>query len=433
MRTKLAAFLLMLVLVLIVRQYPWHTVSSHTGAMAISLGLVILGGYLFGEILLPLKLPRISGYLFMGMILGPYSSGLLSHEMIGDFRLIDQVALALIALSAGGELHLSSIKKRLRGITLITLSQTVCIFLLTTLSFYFITSWIPFLADLNWSSKLAAAMVVSVISIAQSPATTIAIITETKSSGISTETILGVAVIKDVLVIVLFAILISVVKAIELGSGFELDFISNLGTELGISFGAGILAGWIISLYLKYIKENPVLFVLAFCYFVSEGSKTFHLDTLIICIVAGFWVTNASKKGKELIEMIEGSSLIIFVIFFCITGALLDLQALQAAWELTLLLIALRMLYLYLSTLGATYISQDTYPSPGSMWMAFIPQAGVSLGLITILQREGISWGEELKTIIVATIAMNQIIGPITMKFALQRAGEINQLKRDKP
>ncbi len=432
MFTRLSAFVMMFILVWIVHQYPWRIDSTHAGAMAIALGLVILGGYLFGEILVPLKLPRISGYLFMGMILGPYCTGLLSHETVRDFRLIDQIALALIALSAGGELHITSIQKRLRGIVTITLSQSIGIFLLATCAFLLISRFIPFLNDLSVDSRLAASMVFGVISVAQSPATTIAVITETRSAGVSTETMLGVAVIKDVLVIVMFTILISVVKSIELGSGFEWAFLLNLGGEIVISFAAGILAGWIISFYLKYIQVNPVLFVLAFCFFVSEGSKTFHLDTLIVCIVAGFWVTNASKRGKELIEMIEESSLIIYVIFFCLTGASLNLDALSNALVLTLSLVVLRMFFLYGTTLFGSWISGESFPSPHTFWMAFLPQAGVSLGLVTIIQREGISWGEDMRTIIVAVIALNQIIGPITMKIALQQSGEIGAHKKQK-
>jgi len=422
----------MLILVWINRQYPWRIESSQAGAMAISLGLVILGGYLLGEILSPMKLPRISAYLFMGMLLGPYCSNLLTYETIQDFRLIDQIALALIALSAGGELQIASIRKRLRGIASITLSQSIGIFILSTSIFLLISSWLPFLSGLPFSSRLGASTIFGIIAVSQSPATTIAVITETRSAGLLTETVLGVVVMLDVLVICAFIFLISLIKSIESGAGFEWQALFDLGGEIGLSFLIGIVAGWIISIYLKHIRVNPVLFVLAFCYFVSESSKILHLDTLIICIMAGFWVTNASKKGKELIEMIEDSSLIIYVIFFCITGALLNLDALSTAWMLTIGLVLLRMVSLFVATAIGCRFSDTTYLSPKTMWMAFIPQAGVSLGLVTILQREGISWGAELKTILVATIALNQIVGPILMKIALQQAGEIGKQTRDK-
>ncbi len=427
MLSRFIALLLILVLLLIVLQYPLQVTSSKSGLMALSLGIIILGGYLWGEILVRFKLPRISGYLFAGMLLGPYLGNILSHETIKNFYLIDQIALALIALSAGGELHLSSVKRHLKGIAFITLVQCIVLFAFGTGVFYLLSGWIPFLKEYSPVSRFGASMVFGVISVAQSPATTIAIITETKSSGIITELLLGVAVIKDVLVILFFAILIPTVKVMELGGGFEWEFLFKLGFELVLSFIVGMIAGMIISFYLKYVRANPVLFVLAFSYLVSEGSKTFHLDTLIVCIMAGLWVTNASKKGEELIKMIENSSLIIYVIFFCITGAALNLLAIQNTWELTLILIAARMLFLFFSTYIGCKAAKVEVPIPYTFWSAFLPQAGVSLGLITVLKRQGIPWGGHVEPIIIATIALNQIIGPITMKIALQRAGETNK------
>jgi len=177
-------------------------------------------------------------------------------------------------------------------------------------------------------------------------------------------------------------------------------------------------------IYLRYIHADPVLFVLAFCFLVSEGSRIWHLDTLIVCIVAGFLVTNASNQGKKLIDMIEDSSLVIYVIFFCLAGATLNLPALASAWEVTLWLVAARMGILFLTTWCGLRAAGETVSSPYSLWMSFLPQAGVSLGLMAVLMREHIPWGADIRTIVVATIALNQLIGPITLKFALQQSGE---------
>ncbi len=209
------------------------------------------------------------------------------------------------------------------------------------------------------------------------------------------------------------------------GGGFQFGFLGKISEEIFLSFGAGIVAGILVSLYLKYIQTDPVLFILAFSYLISEAAKNFHLDTLIICITAGFWVTNASNRGKALIEMIEKIALLIYVVFFCLTGASLNLAALSSALFITIFLVAARMVFLYLSTSIGLRVSGESIRSPNTLWMAFLPQAGVSLGLITILQLENIQWGENLKTIVVAVIAVNQIIGPITLKYALQQSEDI--------
>jgi len=430
MRSRLIAFFIMAALILIVRQYPFRFGESGMGGMAVSLGGVILAAYLAGEILSRFRLPRISGYLFTGMALGPYIGGFLTTDVIRDFSLIDQIALALIALSAGGELRFASLRQQWRGIASITLAQTIFLFLTGTAAFFFLVHWLPFFSSLSFRGRLAASAIFGVIFVSQSPASTIAVITETRSLGRTTNVVLGTVVVIDVLVITLFAMALPIVKTIDQGGGFEWGFLGRLTEEFAFSCGAGLVAGWMISYYLKTIRVDAALFVLAFCYLVSVGAKTLHLDTLIICIIAGFWVTNASKQGKDMIETIEDSSLIIYVIFFCIAGASLNLSALVLAWAATIVLVLARMLAMAGSTWIGIRLSGDEYPSASSLWMAFLAQAGVSLGLVTILQREGLSWGADLKTIVVAVIAVNQIVGPIALKYVLERSGETGKHRR---
>lgn len=422
---------MILALMGIARLYPWVLDEAGAGRLTLSLGLVILAGYLLGEIGADFKLPRITGYLLAGMLLGPHLSGLLSKEFLGNIALIDQIALALIALSAGGELYVSSLKARWKGIAVITLFQAVLVLLGGAAAFYWISGSLPFLSAADTTGRLAAALVFGVIAIAQSPATTIAVITESRASGPFTETVLGITVIKDVLVIVLFTLLVPLVKMMELSQeGMDFGIVWNLGGEIVLSAAAGVAAGWGISFYLKHIRKDPVLFILAFCFLVSEGSKTFHLDTLIVCIMAGAWVANTSERGETMIKMIEQSSLIVYVVFFTITGALLDLNALYACFGVALFLTLARMGAMYAATTPAAWISGERHASIHTLWMAFLAQAGVSLGLVTILAREGISWGRELQTIVVAVIAMNQIAGPILLKYALKKTGETLDAKR---
>jgi Kef-type K+ transport system membrane component KefB len=203
-----------------------------------------------------------------------------------------------------------------------------------------------------------------------------------------------------------------------------------LGGEIVFSILAGIIAGIGISLYLKYINLNRLLFVLAFSYLISVGSKTLHLDPILVCVFAGSWVTNASKRGKELIEMIEKGSLIIYVIFFFVAGASLNLVALRDMKWIALALVAIRNFYLAITTWAGVKVSKVPIPSPWTYWMAFIPQAGVSLGLLAILMRKGFEWAPILYTLTLACVALNQIIGPITLKYALQKTGETRENNR---
>lgn len=432
MISRSVALLLLFALVYLFQQFK-NEVETAPGILAVSLGLVILAGYLCGELGSKIKLPRLTGYILAGIVIGPYCFGLLTHETVGQMKLVDQIAWSMIALSAGGEFNIASIKKRIRGILWITVCQMIGIFCIGSFAFYCITPFIPFLNALPPMGKITAALAFGAIAISQSPAQAIVIVTETKSGGPITETVLGITILIDVIMIMIFMTFVPVLKMLDSGEGgMNWAIAAGLITELAVSVLIGLAAGWFLSLYLRYLQKNPVLFVLAFSYIISEGARALHLDTMIICITAGTYVSNASKQGEELIKMLEDSSLIVYVIFFCITGAKVNLTALQSTFGLALFLVAVRMVSMGISTYCGAVFSRAGYPTPHRMWMLFLPQAGVSLGLLSILTREGFSWGSWMQTLLVAVISINEIIGPILMKSGLSLYGEIGQAKRGK-
>lgn len=428
--TRITAFILLLAVYLIVNQYPFGHLTGVQGEMVLALGFVILGGYLLGEILAAFSFPRITGYLLAGMVLGPDVTAVISDESVDSLQLIDQIALALIALTAGGELRLSSLAQQWRSLTVISLSHTLFHVVLGSLAFLLLVAYLPFLQGFDYSATLSAALIFGVIAISLSPATAVAIITETRAKGPATDVALGVSIIIDIIVIILFTIVITGIQTLTTDSQAGWQPFMMLFNKVFVSVAVGIAAGWIISLYLKHVQREPILFILSFSYLVSVGAKSFYMDPVILCVAAGIWVTNASKKGEELIQMIEQGSLLVYVIFFCVAGAALDLNALQSMWLLAVLLVVARMVIMALSTRAALWMSDFAMPSPWTYWLAFMPQAGVSLGLVAILAQQQFAWSADVQTLIIATIAINQLFGPIGMKYALQRSGETQEARK---
>lgn len=425
MITRISSLFVIIACACIVRAYPYGELSGVQGVTAFSLGLVILGGYLLGELISLLTLPRITGYLLAGMLAGPCLGGMLSQATVKNLTLIDQIALSLIALSAGGELRLDTLRKQWKGIVSITLSQTIGVFVLGTAAFALTSAFFPFMRDDPWTTRIAAGLVFGAISVAQSPATTIALISETRSKGVCTDITLGTAVLKDVMVIILFTITLSVDHLLELeGASISMQPFISLGGELLFSILTGLATGWGIAFFLSRVNSDPVLFLLAFSYLISVGSHSIHLDPVLICVVAGIWVTNTTEQGEKLLSIIGKGSLVIYVIFFCVAGAALDLNALQTMSVLAVLLTLIRMALLALTTGAGVAIAKPPIRSPWTYWMGFLPQAGVSLGLVMVLRREAFWWGDKMATLLVACIALNQIFGPILMKIAFQQSGE---------
>jgi Kef-type K+ transport system membrane component KefB len=145
---------------------------------------------------------------------------------------------------------------------------------------------------------------------------------------------------------------------------------------------------------------------------------------MLICLTAGFCVQNFSRDGNLLIEKIDRSSLPIYVIFFSLSGAALNIEAMRQTWLIAILLVAVRFMLIWMGAYLGGSLSGDPNRFSRMSGLSFITQAGVSLGLAGIVMTRFPEWGGALATTIIAIIALNQLVGPVTFKFALRQVGE---------
>ena len=223
--------------------------------------------------------------------------------------------------------------------------------------------------------------------------------------------VLGVTVVIDVLVIILFAAMVSI-GAVLITPGAEIDFrfISMIFIALGGSILGGIGLGWVILLYMKYVRAEVLVFILALAFMFTLFSSQFamqlehlfsvalHLEPMLICVTAGFWVRNFSPDGGLFMETIDRSSLPIYVIFFALTGAALKIDALSQTWLIALLLVAVRALLVWLGAYLGGFLAGDPPLMRRMSGLGFNAQAGVSLGLEGIVARSFPDCGSALST-----------------------------------
>jgi len=403
----------------------------------LSFGFLLLGAYLIGDLLSRFKLPKLTGYILAGILFGPHVLELISADTVRDLKLIDDLALTFIALAAGGELRLAELRQRRRSIVLTVLCLTLIVFLGVGAFALAARPLLPFLEGKPAAHYLVVAALLGTFAVARSPASAIAIISECKARGPFTEMVLGVTVVMDVLVVIVFAAVVSVGQAAIAQAGpMELRFIGVVLLEVAGSILAGIALGCVISLYIRSVEAELAVFILALAFLVTLFSSQFallidhfysiplHLEPMLICLTAGFWVQNFSRGGAPLMEKIDRSSLPIYVIFFSLTGAALNIGALRQTWLIALLLVAARSGLVWLGAFLGASLSGDPPRFRQMSGLSFITQAGVSLGLAGIVMRRFPEWGVPLATVIVAVIALNQIIGPVTFKLALSAVGE---------
>ena len=198
--------------------------------------------------------------------------------------------------------------------------------------------------------------------------------------------------------------------------------------ELFGSILAGTVIGWLLGQYLKRKIPYVSVFIFGLIFFVSRFAPLIHLNILLIFIVAGFLVENLTPLGEALLSVVDRSSLIIYVLFFGVAGASLDLAALKETWFLALVLVVIRLLAIWISTYWGSVLAKAGEAVKKYSWMGFVSQAGVGLGLAIMIERTFPGWGSDFKTLILAVIAINQILGPILFKYALIQSGDARAL-----
>ena len=406
--------------------------------LIVGFAIVAIAGQQIAKFFQRIKLPLITGLIITGIIAGSSVLKFIPHETLPKLNFLNDIALAIIAFSAGAELYLKELRSRIAGIKWMTIGQLIITFSLSTILIFVSASYIPFMADLTPEVKVAVAILFGTIFVARSPSSAIAVINEMRANGPFTKTSLGVTVVKDVLVIILFAICFAIAKAIVHKEELGLSFLLFLSLELILSFGLGILLGKFLQIPLStkmnaHIKAILVTLLGASMYLLASFLKTitfdaFHhevvLEPLLICIIGSFYITNYSKNRVEFIELLENISPTIYIIFFTLTGAALSVHILMEVFWVAIALFALRVFTIFLGGVFGVVAARDNKKYTLISWMPYVTQAGVALGLTTLIANAFPSWGSEFETIIIAIIVINQLIGPPLFKLSINMVGE---------
>jgi Kef-type K+ transport system membrane component KefB len=392
------------------------------------LGVLLLAAFVAGEVARDLRLPRITGYLIIGLLLGPYVLGLVPRESVTGFRLINDVALSVIALQAGGELRYSRVRERFRSITSIALFQILIVPSGIVATVFLFRGAFPSLVEAPWATVLAVALIFGIVGVAKSPATTIAVITEMRARGPLTDTVLGVSVFKDVVILLLLAVVLPAAAVlVDPNLGFDLTQLSEISLSIVMSLAIGAIVGAVIVYYLKYVNVQAILFLLAVAFGVVELAHGFGLESesyILMGIAAGFVVQNLSIQGPKFIEALEANSLPLYALFFAVAGADLDIGVIPSIWKAALLILIARFVLTYWSTYVGAVAAGDGPVIRTYAWTGFLAKAGLTLGIANMVRDRFPTWGTAVAAIIIAMVAVNQLIGPPLFRYSLVRAGE---------
>lgn len=399
----------------------------------LAVGLLLILGYWGGRAANLVKLPRVSGYLAIGILLSPSTFNILDRQLVNeDLYVVTEMALAVIAYTIGGSLLIQELK-RLGGMILwITIFQAVGAFLLTIVVLPHI---LPFITDLHGPeydlprTYLPMALVIGAISVATAPGAVIAIVNELKARGPFTSTLLGVIAIDDGLAIIFFALAGTAAHfMIDPSSVPWIEMMGGAVTEIAFSILLGILAGMALMFMASLIRRREaLLMVILGVIFVTTGiASAFKLSALLANMIVGFIIVNFEARYHDFFLVIEQIEEPLFGLFFGLAGTYMDLRILRFAGLLAIMIMVTRIT----GKMLGTWVAAKHFEAPENvrnyLGLGLLPKAGVTVGLV-LMARE-IFPVPEVATILVnaviGSVILNELIAPPLVKYALVKAGE---------
>ena len=419
--------------------------------------ILLLVALLSTRLMRVIKLPNVTGYIITGIFMGPFIFGLLFNNFSFDgikengiiYGFVDKiswvstVALGFIAFSIGTSFKRQTIKalgKRVIVITVLEALGASVLVILALLVAHFI-----FPQYVSWQIVLT----LSAIASATAPAATLMVIKQYNARGPLVNTLLPVVALDDAAALILFAILFQLASALSGGTITVYTILVKPLLEIIISLAVGTVLGLIISLMNGWFKSRnnrliwcifSVFAALGIYYlFKSEMMGKFELSSLLICMMAGAIYTNMVKESNRTLDVMDRFTSPIYMMFFVISGASLDLTVFFNGDGL--IVVAIAAIYIVFRVLGkwtgafaGASITRCEPQVRKYIGFALVPQAGVAIGLATTAYRlfNSPTASEELQragalilAIILTSTLVYELIGPMVAKFALTKAHEI--------
>jgi Kef-type K+ transport system membrane component KefB len=290
---------------------------------------------------------------------------------------------------------------------------------------YAIRPMLPMFAALSPTESLAACAVLGVALTPQSPAVVMAILSETGAAGPLSQLLLASVVVADLVVVLCYAIAAAVAGAV-IGRGVEpVDIVLSVSWELFGSIGFGVAVGMLIGGFVRSVDRGASLFVLLICVVVAEIGSRLHLDPLILTLAAGIWLENFSRAdASALLHGFESAQLPVFLVWFALSGARLDVAQLWATIVPVLILAGARAAWFWIGGRIACAVTSAAPVVARWSWAGLIPQAGLSLALMIVIQTNFPSFGAKASVIMLSLLGVNLLFSPVLLRGALLRSGE---------
>ena len=418
------AALVLAVLALIWAQRIGGSNVSASSGTALALGFTLLGASIVGDLLRRVHLPRLTGYLLFGLVAGPYLGNVITQPMAAQLQVISGMATAFIALIAGLTLNLDRLGRRRSDIGRLAATILLVAMAGAAMAAWLVWPWLPIAPDASGAGKLAMVLLLTIILVSFSPTMTAAVTTETGARSRLSETVLAVVVLADIAALILFSISTQFARVALGGAADEGTLLARFAWEIGGAIAFGVLVGAVVALYLRYIGREMTLVVLAACVLLSQVGTTQQFEPLLAAMAAGLVIENLSiAQGDALKGAIQRAAPPVLIVFFVAIGASLRLDTLGAVGVAAFGMAALRLGLIKAGVAVAARRGAIDDDARKYMWTGLISQAGITLGFAAVVASEFGDWGMNLQVLVVALIAIHELLGPLLFRRGLLRAG----------
>lgn len=404
----------------------------------LSLSIALIGGLLLSRITKKLDLPAVTAYLIAGILVGPYCLGSLgisglgfvSMENVREYSIVSDVALGFIAFSIGNEFRLTQLKKIGRQATIVGIFQAVVTTVVVDIALIALHFAIPDVLTVE------GAIILSAIASATAPAATLMVVMQYKAKGPVTDILLPVVALDDAVGLVIFAISFGIARAMNSGVISITSVILEPLLEVVLSLLLGAIMGVLFHICERFFHSNSkrlsvsiafVLITIALSKLTfTVGEVHIAFSSLLTCMMLGTIFCNICDFSEELMERVDKWTAPLFVLFFVLSGAELELSVFG-----NLLMVLVGVVYIITRSAGkysGAYISAKFSGCDEKivkyLGITLLPQAGVALGMAMKAKAFG-EIGEMVATITLFAVLVYELIGPMLTKMALTKAGDI--------
>ena len=406
----------------------------------LSISIALCAGLLISRFVKPLKMPAVTGYLIAGILIGPYCLGRLGVTGLGftsmsevkALSLFNDVALGFIAFAIGNEFRLSQLKKTGRQATVIGIFQALVAALLVDVVLIALHEFM-----LGDTLPLAAAITLGAIATATAPAATLMVVRQYKAKGKLTDLLLPIVALDDAVGLIVFSVSFGIAKALNLGMFDLTSILLEPILEIIASLLLGMIMGIIFSAVEKYFKSNSKRLSLSITFVIltvalsmmefTIGTVKVGFSSLLVCMMLGTVFCNVCDFSEEIMGKTDRWTAPLFILFFVLSGAELELNVLgdAAIVGIGLAYIITRSLGKYL---GAFISAKAVHCEPliqHYLGITLLPQAGVALGMsVTVAQTLG-AGGQMVRNIVLFGVLIYELVGPTLTRIALTKSGDI--------